>query len=620
MGSGSTYYFEPSPETTWNNIIPASNYTELNEILAKQFSAALNSIGSLYYTKESFTNQSPIYGSTYPDYQGGVGTTLEIGSTSGVAIETAAGIRTFSKNLRDNLFTSIAAVSAAVDNKLTFLNYQKSFFKSALTQADKSDTKYILFGTKDDKSLNSIFVSHLLQHHINVYELTSSFSQDSKKFEPGTAYVVPLHQPQYRLLQSIFEENETNGFTDKTTFYDISAQSTAHGFGIPFAKVKTILKEGAKVTEALQPKGIVSDRSELAYAIEFLDYLTPKALYYLEANDVRIRVSQLPFTSKTKSGNISFARGTIVIPVAYQTVSSDELYRLLNEAVKLANINVYALNDGYSAEGIDLGSNNIRSLKKPVVAVIGNSWTSIGELWKLLGNTFNIPLVKIDAVAAEKVDLSKYTSIILSGGQLTPLLESRIKSWTENGGTLIALSGSAQWASTLTSTPPGNTGTGVQRKGKSSADSTAAVQTVHNSEAQRRGGNTVGRLNGVIVRSELNLNHPLTYGFTSKDFYTLKTSTTGLNQVLPENVVLKINEGTLVNGYATSENLAELKNKVVIAAGNVGSGSVVLFNESPTFRGYWLAPGRILLNALFFGANQARNRFENSSVSDETEY
>jgi hypothetical protein len=623
MGSASTYYFEPSPLSTWNNILPKSNYETLNNILAKHFSAALNSIGSLYYTKESFTNLSPIYGSTYPDYQGGVGTTLEIGSTSGVVIETAAGLRTFAKNLRDNFQTSIAAVRAATDEKDTFLNYQKEFFKSALSQADKLPAKYIVFGSKNDKSLNSLFVEHLLQHQIDVYELTAAIAQDGKNFEPGSAYVVPLRQRQFRVLQSIFEENETNGFDSKTTFYDISAWSTVHGYGIPFAKIKSAVKEGAKVTKTPEIKGSVAGRSELAYVFDYFDYLAPKALYYLQDNGVKARVAQLPFTSKTSSGDKSFERGTIVIPVAYQTLSSDELFKLLNEAAKLANITVHAVNDGFSLAGIDLGSNNVRVLKKPVVAVItGGNWTNVGELWALLGNTHNIPLVKIDAETAARVDLSKYTAIVLNSGQLSPALNTKITAWVENGGSLIALSGAAQWASSLIATAPATASffgdapaaTTVaatpQRSGRR-GDSIAATTPTPDAST-RRSGAFGDRLNGIIVRSELNLSHPLTYGFNSKDFYTLKSSTSGLNITSPANVVLKINEAELVNGYATAESLSGLKDKVVIATGNRSNGAILIFGESPTFRGYWLAPGRILTNAVFFGAGggAGRGRYE----------
>jgi len=613
MGSSSSFYFEPSPPSTWNNILPRSNYEQLNGILAKYFSASLNSIGSLFYTKESFTNLSPIYGSTYPDYEGGVGTTLEIGSTSGVLLETAQGLRSFAKNLRDNFVTSIAAVKAATDEKSVFLNYQKEFFKSALTQADKLATKSIVFGSAEDKSINSLFVNFLLQHKIKVYELASSFSQDGKRFEPGSAYIVHLRQPQFRVLQSIFEENETNGFDSKTTFYDISGWSIVHGYGIPFAKSKVAVKEGNEVTKTPEIKGYVTARSELAYAFGWQDYLAPKALYYLQSKGVIPRVTQQPFTAKTETGNQKFEQGSIIIPVAYQTITSDELFKVLNEAAALANITVYAINDGFSVSGIDLGSNNIRALKKPVVAAItGGNWTSIGELWALLGNTHNIPLVKINGQTADRVDLSKYTSIILTGGQLSPELTAKITDWVDNGGTLIALSGATQFANSLANQPqrgfgaefgaPQGGGRASARRDSSSANPAAATA--------RRGGDGFGsRLTGIIVKSELNLQHPLSYGFTSKDFYTLKTTSTSLPQTATNNVVLKIEKGEILNGYATQEALAELNSNIVISTIIRGSGSVVLFGESPTYRGYWLAPGRILTNAVFFGGGAPRGRY-----------
>jgi hypothetical protein len=639
MGGGSTYYFEPSPLTSWNKILPKATYEVLNNILAKYFSQTLNSIGSLYYTKESFTNLSPIYGSTYPDYQGGVGTTLEVGSTSGVAIETAAGVRTFSKNIRDNFLISVAAVVAATEEKATFLNHQKDFFKSALAQADKLGTKYIVFGNKQDKSLNSLFLKNLLNHHIDVYELTSDFEQNGKKFEAGSAYVVPLRQAQFRVLQSIFEENETNEFDDKNTFYDISGWSLVHGYGIPFVKVKTAVKEGAKLTAVPEVKGFVAARSEYAYAFEYFDYLAPKSLYYLQDRGVVARVAQRPFTSKTSAGNKSFVPGTIVIPVAYQTVSKDELFKLVSDAAALSGVEVHSIIDGFSIAGIDLGSNNIRVLKKPVVATFTGNWTSVGELWALLGNRFNIPLTKIDAQSsaqsAARADLSKYTAIVVSG-TLSPELTAELTNWVRNGGTLIVTGGAAQWAASLNnnandltaeaggaqlarrgSAAPGSAATapsasgaapsaagtaaGGRGRGGNAAAGTPAAPTII-PDAGGFGGGFGGRLNGVILRAELNLQHTLAYGLTSKDIYTLKNSTTGLSSISPNNVVVQTTTGELVNGYASEAALERVQNNVIVGTTSLGRGSVVFFGESPTFRGYWLAPGRILTNALFFGA------------------
>jgi hypothetical protein len=590
MGSGSTYYFEPSPRSSWSDhIVPEATYRVLNNILAGYFSQALNRIGSLYYTKQSYTNLSPIYGSTYPDYQGGVGTTLEVGSTAGIEIETDAGIRTFRRNLRDNFEIGIAALLAATDEKDVFLNHQKDFFRSALAQAGKQAEKYIVFGSSEDHNLNRLFIEHLLQHKIAVYELPSTFTQDGKTFEPGSAWAVPFRQAQYRILYSIFEEN-TN--LSHLTYYDVSSWSTAHGYGIPFVRVKTAVPEGPRVTEAPQVKGLAEGRSSYAYAFNPFDYLSPKALYYLQAHGVKARAAHKAFTAKTTNGEKRFAPGSIVIPVHYQDISPDELYNRIEEAATQAGIRISALTGGFSADGIDLGSNDIRTLKKPVVATItggGANWTTVGELWALLGNTHNIPLSKIDIQQAERISLSRYTAIILAGGGYTEAFRDRLATWVDNGGTLIATGPAAQWL-IRSGILPGQPA--PQQPGQAAGSIPAARDR---------------RINGALLSGKLNPDHPLAYGFTSTDFYTLKTSLEGLPRPSsPDQLVLETGD-RIVDGYIEPELRDQLKHLPVIVTTNRGQGSIVLFGESPTFRGYFLAPGRILVNALFFtGPNPGR--------------
>lgn len=598
MGSGSTYYFEPSPLTTWNKIIPKANYEVLTAILAKHFSGALNSIGSLYYTKESFTNLSPIYGSTYPDYQGGVGTTLEVGSTSGVAIETAAGVRTFARNLKDNLLISIASLRAATDEKETFLRQQREFFETAFTQADRLPYKTIVFGSEKDNNLNRLFLDHLLRHNIQVYSLGKRYEDGKKLYEPGQAYVVPLRQAQFRILQSIFEENETNEFDAKTTFYDVSGYSTAHGYGIQFSKVKVALAAGELIRELPVWQQKAPDQSALAYAFEFTDYLAPKALYELQAKGVVARVSRQAFTSKTSQGEHEFSVGSIVIANAYQQLQPAEVYSALQQVSVAYGIQVHAITDGFSVKGIDLGSNNIAVLKKPQVALVsGGNWTSFGEVWSLLGNTHGIPVVKLNGQTIDRADLNPYTAIILTGGPLSPVFAQRLEAWVEGGGTLIALSAAAPAVTAAFEQPnrraEGNAETGRGPRAAAEPRNAAAFPA---------------RLNGVVVRGELNRAHPLTYGFGEGDLYVLKSSTSGLDSTVVEHAVLK-SKKQLVNGFVDSLSLKKLTENVVVGTSSKGRGSIVYFSESPTFRGYWLSTGRLLTNALFFGGGGSARRF-----------
>ena len=55
MGSQSTYFFEPmKPNGSLDPIMPKDNYVKLNDLFATYFAKGLDSIGSLYFTKEAF--------------------------------------------------------------------------------------------------------------------------------------------------------------------------------------------------------------------------------------------------------------------------------------------------------------------------------------------------------------------------------------------------------------------------------------------------------------------------------------------------------------------------------------------------------------------------------------
>jgi len=596
MGSSSSYYFEPSPLSTWNKILPQNNYNVLTDILAKYFSRALDNIGSLYFTKESFTNLSPIYGSTFPDYQGGAGITLEVGSTSGVAIETDAGIRTFAKNLRDNFEIAIAGLKAATDEKATFLQEQKSFYESALKQAEGLSYKSIIFGSKEDQNLTKLFLKHLLDHHIEVYELTKSITQNGKTFEPGHAFSVPLKQSQFRILQSIFEENETNKYDKETTFYDISGWSTAQGYGIPFQKLVELTPLGNKVTSLANTKETVIDQAKLAYALDYQDLLAPAALYDLLSKGISARVAHLPFTSSTSKGEHSFSGGSIIIPIAYQNKSADSVYQILKNVGTEFGIQVHALNNGFSVNGIDLGSNNIKVVKKPEIALIsGGSWTSFGEIWALLQDTYKIPVVKIREESLERIDLARYSSIILTGSNYSELFASKLKDWVENGGNLISLNGSTSWT-VKNLFPKPTTKSDRDNATEASAISSRNVRT------------NLPRFSGAIVKAKLDLKNPLAFGITDSVRFTLKTSLSGLDSNIIEKPVLK-SIGELNSGYAEKSALDRLNGNIIVGTSSKGRGSIVFFAESPAFRNYWYSSSRLLINALFFGGNSGGRRF-----------
>lgn len=608
MGSGSSYYFEPSPPfSTWNHTIPESTYDTLNPLLAKYYSAALDEIGSLYFTKENFDNISPIYGSTYPDFQGGVGTTLEVGSSQGIEIETPVGVRTFARNIRDNVATSIATLKVAVEGKETLLKHQQDFFKSALALAARQEYKHIVFGDAEDLSLTQLFLDNLLRHRIKVYRLNKEFKQNGKEFKPGSAFIVPLSQPQYRLVNAAFEENTQ--FAD-SIFMDITAWSTAHGFGIPFERVKTI-EHGAELEELpdLLHQGGTEAATDYAYIFDYTDYLAPKALYYLLDKGVVAKAAYKEFTVRTTEGvERAFGKGSIVIPVKYQSIAPDELYRLLQEAAQLAPIRVASVKSGTAVSGIDLGSDNIRRIKKPIVATLvgsGINWTEVGEAWYLLGNRLNIPLTKINIETAELANLERYTAFILVDGDYSHLSErfiEKLRQWIAGGGTLVTIKRASQWAIKH------KLATGFLSEGEASEEAGKKKQkeegkTVRLDYASQREHLGPQRIGGVIFNADLDITNPLAFGFRSRNVYAIKAG----NYILPRPsdpyaTLLQLTGKPQISGFLTKKNQELLKNAPLVVYNNQGRGTVVLFGESPTFRGYWLSTGRLFTNSIFFGS------------------
>lgn len=604
MGSESNYYFEPSPErSTWNYTVPEATYSKLNPLLAKYLGEALDEVGALYFTRENFDNISPIYGSTYPDFQGGVGTTLEVGSSKGVAVETSVGVRSFSFNIRENVRTSIGAVKAGVEEKQVFLQHQKDFFKSALTEGAKGVNKYVVFGSEKDKNITRLFLNYLLSHKIDVYNLQQDITSEGKRFKKGDAYIVPFSQAQYRIVNAAFDEHTE--FVD-SIFMDITAWSTVHGFGVPFSKLKAA-SLGVKVESKLEVKpGSIFGNSDYAYVFGYSDYLAPRTIYALIDKGVLVKAAFKEFDVETTEGLKHFERGSAVIPVQYQSISKEELRNLIEEAIAETGINVYAVNGGaHTGTGIDLGSDNIIRIQKPQVATLvgdGIDWTAVGELWYHLGNRFNIPLTKINVNSVARVNLSRYTSIVLVEGSYNNLpskFVDDLRAWVRNGGVLIAIKGAAQWA--IAQGLVENYSLPVKPDAKRE-EGRPAIDNARYDYASQREHTGPKRLGGAIFKGDLDITNPLAFGFSDRKIYAIKTG----NSILPTPIssyatLLKIDKNPLVSGFATKDNIKKIAESSHITFGNNGQGTVVLFGESPTFRGYWLNTGRFVTNAILFG-------------------
>lgn len=589
MGTNSNHFFEPmKPIGSQDPIMPKENYEDLNNMFAPYFAEALDKIGSFYYTKESFDGTYPGYGSSYPDLQGGLALLFEQASSRGHIQDTDYGKMTFAFTIRNQYTSGFATIKASVENKAYLREYQQKFFKSAMTKKAPTGFTAYEFGDAYDMNRNKAFVDYLLKHKIKVYK-------------KGNKYTVPLKQPQHRMVQTMFETY--NKYRD-SVFYDASAWSVANFYNMKYRGLKSA-NLGAEVTSKNNTVTVAKVQSaDYAYIIDYDDYNTPAALYYMQSKGLTVASAFKPFSIKTATGNKDFNYGTLLVPVSKQKKSSQEVYKIISEAQSKYNVPMYSTSSGYSLKGIDLGSNNFRALKKPKAAILigdGVSSYEAGEVWHLLDTRVHMPITKIQMRSFRGANLDKYNTLVMVSGSysaLDSIQRQKLKNWTSKGNTLITIAGGSKWAidkklvkEQLTKKP----------KPKKEDKTLKPVERKPYVDAGENMGRE--RLGGSIFNVDLDLTHPLGFGYRSSSLPVYKNNNVFIAPSKSQySTVAKYTKEPHIDGYISKKNLdIYLKPSASLIVSPIGRGRVVMFADNPNFRGAWYGTNKLFLNALFFG-------------------
>jgi hypothetical protein len=590
MGTNSNYFFEPmKPIGSEDPIMPKENYEDLTDLFAPYYSDALDNIGSFYYTKESFDGTYPGYGSSYPDLQGALALLFEQASSRGHLQDTDYGTISFPFTIRNQYTSSIATIKAAVENKSTLRKYQQDFFKSAVTKKAKTGYAAYEFGDGFDMNRNKAFVDYLLKHKIKVYK-------------KGSKFTVPLKQPQHRMVQTMFE---TYSKYSDSVFYDASAWSVSNFYNMKHKGLKSV-NLGQEITATETMNSVTSvPKSNYAYIMDWDDYYAPAALYYMQSEGLKMSSAFKPFSTKTNTGDKSFNYGSVMIPVSKQTKSPEEVYKIVKAAQDKYHVPMYTANSGFSTKGIDLGSNNFRTLKKPKAALLigeGVSSYEAGEVWHLLDTRIDMPISKIRMQNFSRAKLEKYNTMVMVSGsyqQLDSMQQQKLKQWTSNGNTLITIAGASKWVIDKKLVKEELT---VKPKEKDSTASKVVKRLPYVEASEHIGRERVG---GAIFKVNLDITHPLGFGYHDDFLPVYKNNNVFIQPSKNEySTVAKYTENPHIDGYISPKNLDTfLKPSASLIVSPLGSGRVVLFADNPNFRGAWYGTNRLFLNALFLGNN-----------------
>ncbi|MCY3998059.1 MAG: M14 family metallopeptidase [Flavobacteriaceae bacterium] len=583
MGTNSTYFFQPGVKSRVHPMTPKMNQT-LTAKIADFHVEALDSIGSLYYSKETFDDFYYGKGSTYPDVNGGIGILYEQGSSRGHAQNSQHGVLTFPYTIRNQLTTTLSTLEAAQSLRLELLNYLQDFYSDSFQMGRSHKSKGILFGNEKDPVLSYHLAKLLKQHEIELYSINKSVEKGPKRFDKSSSYFIPIEQKKHRLIRSIFDYQTE--FED-SIFYDVSAWNFPLSFNVDFSFEDNSAIAENLIQDLTPPIGTVTSKSKYAYLVSSSGYYLPKLMRLLHDSKIHFKVGRKEFEIQGKE----YSYGSLLIPVQTQTFDSEELYKTLKVLANETKLIIDGVNTGYGSK-IDLGSNSFITIDQPKIALLvgqGVRSYDAGEIWHLFDYRFETPITKIDTRYIHQIDLKQYTHLIIPSTSSRVLNNSKekIESFVNSGGVLIAYRDSINW---------------LKQKEWIDIEWLESETTAENISFEDRqnfwGAQQIG---GAIFKTNIDRSHPINYGYTHDQLPIFRNTT--LFVKADKNSYhnpIQYTSNPLISGYISDQNLEHIKGSVPFKVQQKSNGKIIIFTDNTNFRAFWFGTNRLLTNAIYF--------------------
>jgi hypothetical protein len=596
MGPNTSYFFQPGVPERNNPLTPERNF-ELTAAIAEYHGRILDQAGELYFTRELFDDFYLGKGSTYPDLTGGIGILFEQGSSRGHVQDTVYGPRTFADAVANQVRTSLSTLQAGHALADELIAYQRDFFRSARDQAGRARDAGWVLGDGGDPRRAQALVELLLAHDIEVRPVTARIDIQGQSYAPGSAWVIPASQDQYRFLRSVFEPVTE---LEMDTFYDVSAWPLALSYGLPLESLRRLPASGEPLVQLTPLSPAFPAASGAAWLVPWDQYGAPAVLAALLADGYRIQVASEPLRTRSDQGEVELVRGSLVLHQGMQPDNLVPLAERLRELAGEQSVQVLIAERGLSLAGPDLGSPAVPVLSPIRPALLtGNGLrsTHAGYIWHWFDQRLEQPLSRIDWDSLFMVDLSQYSHLILPDGNyefLPGWAVDRITGFVRQGGTLIAARGASAWVETL----PLDWVFAAPDEDDSDQPAGAPERRPY---ADFTGDFARELIGGSALNIELDLTHPLAFGYREPTQVVFRR---GRHQLKPHpNAYVQAGvyaEQPLAAGYLSDDNRERLSGAPALVATQHGAGRVIRMADDYLFRAYWLGSERLFANALFF--------------------
>lgn len=586
------YYFAPAAEPYHDRITPWQR--EFQMVIGRNNARYFDANNWLYFTRQVFDLFYPSYGDTWPTFNGAIGMTYEQGGSgrAGLAIRTSEGdTLTLRDRIAHHVTSGLSTIETAATHRDELLAQFEAYFDRDAAPEEAYQT-YVLRSRHPDGL--SALTAYLDRQEIRYgyagrEQRTSGFNYAEASEGPVTVLpgdlIVSTHQPKSTLVTVLFEPRPV--LTDSLT-YDLTAWALPYVYGLEAYALSNVVEANNEAPAMSRPNP-ASTRQPYAYLAEWRSAGDASFLSNLLKQGIRVRFTQRPFVI----GDRTFAQGTLVMTRAGNESSGLDFDRIIHDAASEAGRSLFPVETGFVTTGPDFGSDDIRFLRAPRIAVLSGPSVSpfaLGEVRYFLEQEIDYPATLIDVEQLGNARLYDYDVLVMPGGSYSGLrgegkLEE-LKNWIRGGGRLIALESALDLLS-------GDEDFGlVEKAGSDSAD----VPLTYFGDRGRAG--IADEVPGSIFSVRLDPSHPLAFGYPDT-YYSLKRGDAAYAYLQDGWNVGTIGEDALRSGFAGHKALTRLNDVLVFGEKPLGRGSVVYMVDNPLFRGFWENGKLLMANALF---------------------
>ncbi len=609
QGVNSPYYFAPAAKPYHE--VMSQFQMDFQGVVGRNHAKYFDKKGWLYFTKEVFDLLYPSYGDTYPSFNGAIGMTYEQGGSgsAGLGVKTKEGGElTLKDRIAHHLTTGLSTIEVASVNASKLNEEYRKYFDKAKDQPAGTVKTYVIKDNTDDKveNLRNLLDLHDIQYGSPVSAMSlKGYSYQADKVMKlnlkENDLVISMHQSKSNMIRALFEPQTK--LNDSLT-YDITAWSLPYARGLEAYSFESKIAM-APYQKTKVPKDSIQIEKPYAYIAKWNSVQDVAYVSYLLQKKVKVRFSTRDFSMNNKK----FEPGSLIMTRA----GNEELKSfdsIVVSGAKKFDRQILPVATGLTSSGPDFGSNKVAFLKPPKVAIVSGpriSSQNFGAIWHFFEQQIGYKLNVLDASYFSRVDLHKYTVLILPSGNYSSLLDKeqleKLKNWVENGGKIVALgSAISTFAGSKDFDISNYESKKMEEEAKKKRDSIKKQNQLIAYDNQER--NYLSNLSqGGVFKTTLDRTNPLGFGYKDH-YYTLKNS--GIRYPYLKNgfnVSVIEDKSSKVSGFVGKNVMDSVDDSLVYGIEEKGRGALIYMVDDPLFRSFWENGKLLFSNAIFMVGN-----------------